>query len=93
MSTDAATPMIDPPSWFKQRQAKAEPAGADTLKLTAPNMKEAFISIRKADNGLYSASLRTAPEGPDLATSEAAFADAEDAWEEAFELYRTRLIV
>jgi hypothetical protein len=81
------------PSWFKQRQAKAEPAGEGVFKLTAPNLGEAYITIRKAENGLRSAHLLQKPDGPELDSSQAIFANENDAWAAAFELYRLELIV
>jgi hypothetical protein len=86
--------MPDPiqPFWFKQRQAKLEPAGENTYKVTAPNAAEAFISIRPGDNGHWSALLRTSADGPDVAVTPPEFADTGAAWEAAFELYRGHLI-
>ena len=81
------------PTWFKQRQAKAEPAGPDQFRLTAPNQGEAFIHIIPGENGLWSASLRQTAEGPALAATEPVFAKPQEAWEAAFELYRTQLVV
>jgi hypothetical protein len=82
-----------PPFWFLQRQGKTEPAGTDTIRLIAPNLKEAFIGIRKGDNGLWSAFLRSTADGLDSATTAAEFAQAEDAWNAAFELYRVSVVV
>jgi hypothetical protein len=81
------------PSWFKQRQCKAEAVGTETYRLTGPNLAEYFISIRKGGNGLWSAALRRAADGPDLAATEAVFKTPAEAWEAAFELYRTHVIV
>jgi hypothetical protein len=82
------------PSWFKGRQCKAEPAGDDhTLKLTGPNLGDAYISVRQADNRLWLAALRRAPDGADVAVTEPEIATEQDAWEAAFELYRTHVIV
>jgi hypothetical protein len=81
-----------PPFWFKQRQAKAEPAGPDTFRLTGPNLGEAFISIRRSDNGRWSAALRSAADGPDLVATEPEFETPTDAWGAAFELYRTQVV-
>lgn len=86
-----ATPPI-PPFWFSQRQAKAEPAGPDTYRLTAPNLGEAFMSIRRA-NGGWQAALRLTADGPDVAVTEQHFDRPEDAWGAAFELYRVHLVV
>ena len=58
------------PMWFKQRQGKAEAAGENTYRLTGPNLREAFISIRKSDNGLWAASLSYAAGGPEIAATE-----------------------
>jgi hypothetical protein len=81
-----------PPFWFLQRQAKSEPAGNNTLRVTAPNMKEAFVAIRSGEHGNWSAALRAEVEGPDLAVTEAEFPRPQEAWEAAFELYRNHLI-
>jgi hypothetical protein len=81
------------PSWFKGRQCKAEPAGDHTLKLTGPNLGEAYISVRQADNGLWLAALRMTPDGADVAVTEPEIEGEQDAWEAAFELYRTHVIV
>lgn len=80
------------PSWFKQRQGKAEPAGTDTYKLTAPNSPEAFISLRRGDNGCWTAVLRSTADGPELASSQLTFENRNNAWEAAFELYRAYVI-
>jgi hypothetical protein len=81
-----------PPFWFVQRQGKAEPAGVDVLKLSAPNMKDAFISIQSGPGGLWYAALRQSPDGPDIAVTPAEFAKREDAWQAAFELYRSHFV-
>ena len=55
------------PFWFKQRQCKAEPAGSENmLKVSAPNLGEAFIRIEQADNGRWRAAIRLTAEGPDV---------------------------
>ena len=81
------------PFWFKQRQAKAEPAGPDTYRLTGPNLREGYISIRRADNGLWSAALRVEPNGPEVAVTPPEYETIYDAWEAAFELYRQQIVV
>ncbi|HXG12694.1 MAG TPA: hypothetical protein VNK04_23250 [Gemmataceae bacterium] len=81
------------PSWFKYRQGKAEPAGENTCRLTAPNQQDAFISIRPAENGRWSAALRTTADGPDLAATAPEFDNPADAWAAAFELYRREILV
>lgn len=83
-----------PPFWFKQRQCKAEPAdGENTLKLTGPNLGESYIRIGQGDNKLWLAALRPAPDAPDQAATEPEFDNPQDAWDAAFELYRTHVIV
>ncbi len=81
------------PSWFKQRQAKAEAVGNDVYRLTGPILPETFIAIRKADNGRWRALLLKTPEGPELAATPAEFEQPEDAWEAAFELFRVNVVV
>jgi hypothetical protein len=81
------------PSWFKQRQGKAEEAGPDTYRLTAPNQGEAFVSIRPAENGAWLAALRLAAGGPDVVVSAVPLPTRFDAWEAAFELYRIHVVV
>jgi len=81
------------PAWFKQRQGKAEQAGNDyTYRLTAPQLGEAFIGIRQADNGQWLASLRTNQSGPETATTQPEYANPTEAWEAAFELYRQDIV-
>ncbi|HEY7156508.1 MAG TPA: hypothetical protein VH575_21250 [Gemmataceae bacterium] len=82
------------PFWFKQRQCKAEPAGDDnTLKVSGPNLGEAFLAISRGDNNRWRAAVRLSADGPEVAATETEFADPVDAWEAAFELYRTTAIV
>jgi hypothetical protein len=81
------------PSWFKQRQCTAEPAGENLYRLTGPNLAPAFLGIRQAEAGKWLAFLRLAETGPDAAATEARFDTPSDAWEAAFELYRLAVIV
>jgi hypothetical protein len=81
------------PSWFKQRQAKAEPAGDNLYRLTGPIMPETFITIRQADNGLWQGVLLQTPTGPELAVSPAECETPADAWQAAFELHRVHIVV
>lgn len=76
------------PFWFKQRQCKAEPAG-ELMKLTGPNLGEAFVRVAFTGEK-WTAALRRAADGPDVAAAESA--NAKLAWEAAFELYRTHVI-
>jgi hypothetical protein len=80
------------PSWFKYRQGKAEPTADNTCRLTAPNLPEAFISIRQADNGRWSAALRLGLNNPAVAATAAEYETPVDAWAAAFELYRTYVV-
>jgi hypothetical protein len=81
------------PTWFKYRQGKAEPAGADTYRLSAPNAAEAFISIRRSEADRYAAVLRTTANGPEVDATSAEFDKARDAWSAAFELYRSHVLI
>lgn len=81
------------PSWFKGRQAKAEPAGENLYRLSGPNLPEAFIGLRKGENGLWTAFLRRSADGPELAVTAPEFTRTYEAWEAAFELFRTYCIV
>jgi hypothetical protein len=85
----------NPPFWFKQRQAKAEPVESNptTLRLTAPILPEAFISIREGEDGHWKAGLRLRLDEPDVASTEPEFDTPTDAWAAAFELYRNHVIV
>lgn len=80
------------PFWFKQRQGKAEEVGPETLRLSGPNMSEAFISIRHNGDGRWQAALRTSADGPDVAATPPAFDSTADAWEAAFELFRSHVL-
>jgi hypothetical protein len=81
------------PSWFKQRQAVAEPAGDNVYKLTGPILPETFITIRKGENGLWQAALMQSPSGPDIAVTDAEYETPGDAWGAAFELHRVHVMV
>jgi hypothetical protein len=81
------------PFWFDQRQGKAEPAGTDMYKLTAPNMKPAFLRIQRDASGLWSASLQLTEDSSPVGVTEAQFGKPEEAWEAAFELFRTHVVV
>ena len=82
-----------PPFWFKQRQCKAEPVGDDrTLKVSGPNLGEAFLRIARGDNHLWRAVLSLTADGPETVATDAAFDNDTEAWEAAFELYRSHVI-
>lgn len=81
------------PMWFKQRQCKVEPAGGDNvLKVTGPNLGEAYLYVAHGTNQGWKAGLRAKADGSDLATADAETSSAKAAWEVAFELYRTHFI-
>ena len=82
-----------PPFWFKQRQAKLEPAGDNIYKVTAPNQVDAFILIRPGNNGRWEAAVCQTADGPDLLTSQPEHESPWDAWQTAFELYRQAFVV
>jgi hypothetical protein len=82
-----------PPFWFTQRQAKAEPAGENMYRVFAPNLREAFIAIRQGVEGRWSAALRLAVDGPDVAATGSTFDNPGDAWAAAFELYRSHMVI
>lgn len=81
------------PFWFKQRQAKAENVKPDVYRLTGPNLGEAFVAVRIANDGRWSAHLMENPDGPDLAATPAEFPDPVEAYAAAFELFRVNRIV
>jgi hypothetical protein len=82
------------PFWFKQRQCKVEPAGDDnSVRVSGPNLGEAYLSIGRAENQLWRGILRLAPDGPEVSATPPELESPQDAWEAAFELYRTHLIV
>ena len=46
MTTETASSIpLDLPYWFKQRQARAEPAAPGVWKLSGPNLPEAAITV------------------------------------------------
>jgi hypothetical protein len=82
----------EPPSWFKQRQCKAEPVGGDGLiKVSGPNLGDAYLSVRAGAAGGWAAALRLTPDGPDVAAAGEA-PSPQAAWAAAFELYRGHVI-
>jgi hypothetical protein len=81
------------PSWFKWRQGKAEEAGPGLLKLTAPNLKEWFLGIRRLDRGNWLAFVRERADGPDAVAVELGPVPEYDAWEAAFEVYCKHVII
>ena len=82
---------VELPSWFKYRQGNAEPAADNLLKLTGPNLREAFIGIRPEDGG-WRAFVRTQPDSEEVARSSSTFETTSEAWNVAFELFRNHFI-
>ncbi len=82
-----------PPFWFVQRQAKREAAGDNTYRVAAPNLRESFIAIRQSGEGHWSAALRLAADGPDVAATAATYDNPGDAWGAAFELFRNHVVL
>lgn len=79
------------PFWFVQRQAKAEPAGDNIYRLTAPNLREAFVVVQPADAG-WTGALRSTADGENLSVSQR-YETQSDAWYAAFELYRNQIVI
>ena len=87
-------PSLILPFWFKQRQCKVE-TRADTsmLEVSGPNLPKAYLTISPSDAGVWHATLRSTPDGPELAKADAGAPTAKAAWDAAFELYRIHFIV
>ena len=81
------------PSWFKGRQGKAEEVAPNVLKLTGPNLREGYITVREVEPDHWHAALRFAADGPDAVISDVMPASRYNAWEAAFELFRTHVVV
>src|SRR5262245_30157463 len=84
------SPHMEPtlPTWFKYRQGNAEPAGTNVLKLTAPNLPEAYVGIRAAENGNYQGAFRATADGRDIAVTRANLPTLEGAWGARSSRYR-----
>jgi len=85
------TMTVTVPTWFKQRQAKAEPAGDNALKVTGPNLHEGVVALRKSADG-WIAAVKDRADGDDLRVSNP-IADEAEAWAAAFELFRRQFII
>jgi hypothetical protein len=81
------------PFWFKQRQCKAEAAGDHTLRVSGPNLGDAYLSVRREADGRWRAVLRQTADGPEVAQTEPEIPLEQEAWDAAFELYRNHVIV
>jgi hypothetical protein len=80
------------PAWFKYRQGVVEAAGENTFKVSAPVSEPAVIRIRQV-YGKWQAAIADSVGGPDLRATEPEFSRPIDAWNAAFELYRTLRIM
>jgi hypothetical protein len=80
------------PSWFKQRQAKAEESGQGSYRVTGPNLRQGVIGVALADNLRWRAVLLDQVDGPEIDATGPVFENAQDALGAAFELYRKHLI-
>ncbi len=83
---------VTTPFWFKQRQGTLAEAGPDLVRVSGPNLKEAFLGIRRGDVG-WSAFMRFAADGPDVESTPAEIRTPYDAWEAAFEIYRKSVVI
>ena len=81
------------PFWFKQRQAKADEAGPGLVRVSGPNVKEAFLGVRQGESGLWSAFVRLTTDGQDIAATPPEIDSAYGAWEAAFEIYRKQMVI
>ena len=81
------------PFWFKQRQARAEEAGPNLVRVSGPNVKEAVLGIRQGEGGLWSAFLRLTADGAEIGATPAEIDTAYAAWEAAFEIYRKQMVI
>lgn len=80
------------PFWFKQRQCRAEPAGSEhAIKVSGPNLGEAYLSIRAVEGGRWQAGIRFTADGPETSVT-SDLPSTRDAWDAAFELYRAHAI-
>jgi len=81
------------PFWFRQRQGKAESIGEDRLRLTAPNMAEAFIGVEKNADAQWRPVLHRTADGENLASTNTSYGSPQEAWDAAFEVYRETFVV
>jgi hypothetical protein len=81
------------PFWFRQRQGKSEAIGDETLRLTAPNMAEAFVGIQRDADGRWRPLVRRTADGESLVPADAAYETPSEAWEAGFEVYREIFVV
>jgi hypothetical protein len=86
------TEELDIPSWVKGRQAKVEPVGQGTYRVTGPNLPEAIVGVRMTDDLRWQGFLRAKEDGPEIAAGTSTQDNARDALHAAFELYREHMI-
>jgi hypothetical protein len=83
---------LDIPSWVKHRQAKVEPLGQGAYRVTGPNLPEAIVGARMADDLRWQSYVRAKEDGPELAVAPTTQSNAREALYVAFELYREHMI-
>lgn len=81
-----------PPFWFKQRQGQMEAAGENIYQVKAPNLESMFVLIRRGEDG-WQGALRRHTDGPDVEATVRSYATRPEAWNAAFELFRTYAVV
>ena len=81
------------PFWFRQRQGKSEAIGEEMLRLTAPNMPEAFVGIQKDVDDRWRPLVRRTADGENLASMDVTYKTPSEAWEAGFEVYREVFVV
>jgi hypothetical protein len=81
------------PFWFRQRQGKSDAVTEEMLRLTAPNMPEAFVGIQKDGDGRWRPLVRRTVDGENLASADATFETPTEAWEAGLEVYREIFVV
>ena len=64
------TEEIDVPSWIKGRQAKVEPVGPGTYRVTGPNLPDAVVGVRMDDDLRWKAYLKAVVDGPEIAIAD-----------------------
>jgi hypothetical protein len=86
------------PFWLRQRQVKVEPVNETALKLAAPQLPVYEAAVQPAEGSAgWVATLYGPPEAsgakPQIAQHVVGDVDEAEAWDVAFELYRTHVIV
>jgi hypothetical protein len=82
------------PAWFKGRQGKVEEVSAGLVRVSGPNLAEWYVGLMREPDGRWVASVRKTADAPADVTQELDPSLAEyEAWEAAFEVYRTHVII